>query len=272
MAANPYTTNLELELNAKDISATDGDSITTWTDSSAAGNDATQSTSSRRPVYKTSIIGSHPVVRFTTDSTKSLYGSFASSWSGFGGATVLMLAQFYEIQPINNGGIFVLHDGADSDTNSADNVLLYTGISNNVVNHFSRSQLNLYYNGSYAVGGIGTLRPGAPSLLGFAMDTSATGVKFISELGGYTTSDSFQYTGTPTNFVLGNRFQSGSVSAVYGYRADIAMLLIYKEYVSDSNITLVKNWMLSEYDAHTQSASGGGGLIRSQGMSGGMNG
>lgn len=42
----------------------DGDSVTTWSDLSGNGNDATQATASKRPVYKVNIINGRPVVRF----------------------------------------------------------------------------------------------------------------------------------------------------------------------------------------------------------------
>lgn len=56
----------------------DGDSVTTWSDSSAAGNDVTQSTSSKKPVYKTNQYGPSttlPCVRFDgTDDVLSRAG------------------------------------------------------------------------------------------------------------------------------------------------------------------------------------------------------
>jgi hypothetical protein len=42
----------------------DGDTITTWEDSSAANNDLTQATDTKRPLYKTAIQNGLPVVRF----------------------------------------------------------------------------------------------------------------------------------------------------------------------------------------------------------------
>lgn len=58
-------TGLALWLNAEDITGlVDGDPVTTWADSSAAGNDASQTTASAKPTYKTGILNSLPVVRF----------------------------------------------------------------------------------------------------------------------------------------------------------------------------------------------------------------
>src|SRR4051794_15003785 len=43
----------------------DAAAVATWPDASGNGNDATQATSAKRPVYKTGILNGLPVVRFT---------------------------------------------------------------------------------------------------------------------------------------------------------------------------------------------------------------
>lgn len=56
---------LKLWLDASTISGlVDSDPVTTWTDLSGNGNDATQSTAAAKPTYKTNIINGRPVVRF----------------------------------------------------------------------------------------------------------------------------------------------------------------------------------------------------------------
>lgn len=56
---------LQLWLKADAITGLgDGDAITTWTDSSGNGNNATQSTSGKKPLYKTNIQNGLPAVRF----------------------------------------------------------------------------------------------------------------------------------------------------------------------------------------------------------------
>lgn len=46
------------------LSLSDGDSVTTWTDSSGGGRNATQSTAANKPVFKTGVLNGKPVVRF----------------------------------------------------------------------------------------------------------------------------------------------------------------------------------------------------------------
>ncbi|MBI4238107.1 MAG: thrombospondin type 3 repeat-containing protein [Deltaproteobacteria bacterium] len=54
-----------LWLRASDLtSLSDGDPVSTWTDASGAGNDATQTTEERRPTFRTNVVGGKPVIRF----------------------------------------------------------------------------------------------------------------------------------------------------------------------------------------------------------------
>ncbi len=46
------------------VGLSDGDPVTTWSDSSGNGYDATQSSSGLKPLYKTSVVNGKPVVRF----------------------------------------------------------------------------------------------------------------------------------------------------------------------------------------------------------------
>ena len=56
--------NLALWLRADALSLSDGAAVSSWPDSSAAGNTATQGTAGYQPIYKTGIINGKPVVRF----------------------------------------------------------------------------------------------------------------------------------------------------------------------------------------------------------------
>ncbi len=56
---------LELWLRADKITGlNDGDAITTWSDQSGQGNDATQATADYKPTYKVNILNGQPIVRF----------------------------------------------------------------------------------------------------------------------------------------------------------------------------------------------------------------
>jgi hypothetical protein len=68
--------NLSIWLDASQITGlSDGEAVATWSDSSGNGNDLTQGTAGFRPIYKESIIGGRPVVRFDpTDDVLQIEG------------------------------------------------------------------------------------------------------------------------------------------------------------------------------------------------------
>lgn len=55
---------LILNLEADALGLSDNDTVTTWTDSSLEGNDATQATPGSKPVFKTNQLNGLPIVRF----------------------------------------------------------------------------------------------------------------------------------------------------------------------------------------------------------------
>lgn len=93
-----------LDLDARDISGlSNGDPVTTWTDSSGNGNDAT--TVSGSPTYQTGITpGGHPVVRFTSDVMYAQFGTAIGPQ-----ATVLMLVRRHTSN-WSNAGVWGLVD------------------------------------------------------------------------------------------------------------------------------------------------------------------
>jgi hypothetical protein len=62
---NPGAAGATLTLDARFITGlSDGNAVATWEDRTASNNDATQTNSARRPVYKTALQGGQPVVQF----------------------------------------------------------------------------------------------------------------------------------------------------------------------------------------------------------------
>lgn len=270
MAANPYTTNLELQLDARDIvGLSDGDPVTTWTDGSASGNDVTQATSGRRPVYKTNIIGSNPVVRFASANDKSLYATLASSWSGYSGVTLFMLSKANEAPGADFPGYFSMYTTAN-DFNNSDSFAMFGGVLGAASTPTQRQIAVLSCNSAFPSNAVGAVL-NEPMLFGFALQKGSNGFKTISQYGAFATGDSYQIPGTPTKMVLGNRAIGGAVSTTAGMRFDVGMVLLYKEYMSDANIDSVAAWIIDEFSLTTGGGSGGG-LLVSPGMTGGMNG
>src|SRR5262245_6977808 len=84
MAGRPFSpaqvSGLKLWLKADALSLSNAAAVTTWTDSSGNGNDATQSNGAKKPIYYTNIWNGKPSIYF--DGTKILstpsFQSFAS--------------------------------------------------------------------------------------------------------------------------------------------------------------------------------------------------
>ncbi len=88
-AAPPVTTGLKLHLDASQLTGlSDGATVTTWTDMSGLGNNAT---ATGTPIYKTGILNGQPVVRFNDASsftTANLSAQFPSAATVFIATTI----------------------------------------------------------------------------------------------------------------------------------------------------------------------------------------
>jgi len=64
------------------VGLTDGQQVASWVDSSASGNNATQSSSSLKPIYKTGIYNGQPCVRFDgSDDILTISSISATAWN-----------------------------------------------------------------------------------------------------------------------------------------------------------------------------------------------
>ena len=85
---------------ADDLSLSDADPVVTWVDRSGSGNDLSAATTGQRPVYKTSIINSLPVVRFDGVDDYMQNTGFAQATPH----TAIMLFQLSNVS--GTGGVF----------------------------------------------------------------------------------------------------------------------------------------------------------------------
>lgn len=103
---------LKLWLKADAITGSnDGDSVTTWTDSSGNTNNATQSTAANKPTYKTNIINGNPVVRFdgvddNLITTSTLYSNITSAAT----LTIFGIFEVHTAEDTNSHTIIVSKD------------------------------------------------------------------------------------------------------------------------------------------------------------------
>lgn len=94
MAIPSDIAGLKLWLKADAITGlSDGNAVTTWSDSSGQGNDATQAVAGSKPLYKTNIINGNPVVRFDgTDDSLNL-GDVAAFDFGTNNFSIFMVGK-----------------------------------------------------------------------------------------------------------------------------------------------------------------------------------
>ncbi len=70
-------TGLQWWLKADSLALSDGDAVSSWSDSSGNGYTATQGTGANQPIYKASILNGKPVVRFDGSNDKLTTASIA---------------------------------------------------------------------------------------------------------------------------------------------------------------------------------------------------
>jgi hypothetical protein len=232
--APPYTTNLNLYLDAGNTSAfgTSGSAVTSWPDLSGNGQNAALYSGSTSPLVEQSVFGSHNVVRFGGNSTDGLKGALSNSITG----GTLYIALNCTGSNAANGAVISCTTAAGNDQ--------------------STGGLGLYVpSGSPTGGPLYTIVGGEPvgyqnsgamviclSASNYGGSSTYTGWINGTEVSRYVTS-----CGTiMADYVLGQRWQSGAASTTLGAKVDIAMVLVYNELSSAANIQAVSLWMMGQ--------------------------
>ena len=90
----PNTTDMALWLRADDVAcSTDGDAVSSWADRSSQGNDASQTSSTYRPVcaQSSSELGGQPAVRFGSEDSITMLTCGSPIYSSGAGLTVFLV-------------------------------------------------------------------------------------------------------------------------------------------------------------------------------------
>jgi hypothetical protein len=121
----PVTDDLVLHLDASELSLSDNDPVTSWTDLSGNDYHAIQNTTANQPTFKTNVMNGKPVVRFDGDNDYLLTGTFSSALSQPN--TVFVVWQ------TNSTGTQFVIDGINKNDRHA--IFQGTGGGNNVAFH-----------------------------------------------------------------------------------------------------------------------------------------
>lgn len=208
-------TGLQLWLKADAITGlSDGDPVSTWTDQSGNGNDATQQTAANKPLYKTNIVNGKPVVRF--DGTSDLLATANTMVS----RTIFAVAELDGAVAagfnylVSNGNDFL-----DIRWQSSGGLNLYRGNNNTNINDFTNA------NGLFFINGVAT----DAITLGEFHIVSAT-------LGSLATNG-----GTAQKIEISTYFMSRY------WDGDIAEIIIYNVALSTSERQSVEHYLANKY-------------------------
>ena len=237
--ANPYTTNLVLDLDAnvgvwKDAGKTSaattaGDLVWVWADQSGAGNDVVQATAGTRPLFEPSIINSLPVIRFT-------------------GSPVTYLSNTSNSLSSQTQTVFLVYQ---SQTRNVQDNLLTEGTGNLFNFYQNNGAFYALYDGGTHTTGNGTLS----ALRGFQLLTIINNgtTSTIHQNGTYnsTTLSGSLASNTLTGLTVG-----ATNTGTQPLNGDIARVLIYNATLSGTNITAVENYLLTKYAIPTTYSTG----------------
>lgn len=268
-------TDLKAWYKADEIGGlSDGDPVTTWSDSSGNSVDLSQ-TGSARPTYKTSIINGLPVVRFDGSDDLLSSSSFSSGTPG------LMFASVFRVSTLKDYNALIgIHDSS-----------LPAYPSKYLNQHFYASghclQGHNNTGASWTIWNTG-ISAATTYILSMTHAQKSPGVDSVCSINGRDTHTINSTSHTSANQATGTAYIHlgyTGLSASY-FNGDIAELVVFR-YTSDREWIWIEGYLADKYgltlavghpfkESPPDSApptynSSGGGLIRHPGMSGGFN-
>ena len=212
---------LKLWLDASQISGlNDGDALTTWSDSSGLGNDATQAAGTKKPLYKTAIQNGLPVVRFD-------------------GVDDVLKTPIFDQFTAKRGTIFVVSKSAHT-TSYRIGLNTYTGAG--IGFQFIYTKSGTAYKWFSNPGDFASL----------VYDPSVFDLQTINRTGD--TAMAFRRNGAlETTWAITNNQPAARVLEVGAWDGsshlpgDIALVLMYNSSLSSGDVGLVESWINARY-------------------------
>lgn len=199
------------------VGLSDGAAVSTWSDISGFGHDLAQATGSQQPLYKTSILNGHPVVRFdSTDYMKTATFTLAQPY------TVFIVCCPSDVTTAGN---HILADG-----NSIDTGMMFFNVAAP-----GSAALDLYAGGTVVSGQMATV---GEYLVFEAIFNGASSI--ANKNGTGTTGDAG--TATPSGLTLCAR--ADGFTPLTG---DVAEVLIYNSGLSSGNRSTLRSYLGSKY-------------------------
>lgn len=224
---------LKLWLKADAITGlSDGDPVTTWEDASSANNDATQGTANVKPLYKTAIVNSLPVVRFVPEIGNpplSDYLSLPDFMNAQTAATVFWVAKITTDPPATDPRTGPPVGDLGTDANA---------------DHYPYTDSTVYLDiGSTVRKTVGNPTPSLTSWHYVSIVSASADWRF------YLAGTSIFATGT--NTVAFNSAplvgRASGAGGPYGFDGDIAEIIVYNSALSDTDRGNVQTYLASKY-------------------------
>ena len=209
-------------LKADALSANDGDTIQTWTDSSGNNNSPTQGTLGNRATYKTNIINGQPVLRFNGSS--NFYTVTLSSSLNLSSYSLIA------IHKPNSGSQYGMLMAAS--TPSDDELL--------DMNYPTSGKMSVYHGGVGTVGGVSNFSTGTFYNSGF-VSTTGTGTPYTNGVA--------QSSGTPANRSVATwNIGAYTTSGQYYWLGDIAEVILYNNAISATDRKNIEAYIQGKYN------------------------
>lgn len=213
---------LNLWLKANSLSLSDGDQVSSWNDSSGNGNNATQSNSSYKPIFKTGILNSKPVVRFTASDDHIICPN--GVFSGISTATSMFIVmkvtntsseKFNFTQSVDGGNRYLTHTPWNDGN-------IYWDFGNDRLYGSWGGNSSSFYYWTYLAGS------------GMAIRRNGTQIHTKSTSGTFTP-------GTQT-------FLIGGLAGTKGMSGDIAEIIMYNRRLNLTEIGEVETYLKNKYN------------------------
>lgn len=202
---------IQLWLKADSLSLNDNDLVTTWTDSSGNGNNAT---ASNKPTYKTNQINGLPAVQF-----------IALDFMQTPSITMTNMSIFIVLKPGATAGYVMEFAGA--------------GSSNAIISNFTANTLEVFNSPRISMGATATTAFSQHTLTRDATNGTKTWRN-----GSAVTTDPSAVTPNTGVITIGTDGGAGTTDQWSGY---IAEIILYNNEVSSANRALIESYLLTKY-------------------------
>lgn len=231
-------TGLKIWLKADAQSYTDGQSVTTWTDSSGNANDFV--TDSTNPTFKTNIVNGKPVVRFNgTSGGDDLKNTTALSLlNNVGSATI-----FAVCSDTNSGGGTAIHPVVHISTGTTITNPRASIFTKNTSAQFISTGRRL--DADTGVQATSTFSSGFHTLVNDSDWTNNALQIYVDGVAG--TSGTYSSGGGSTSATNSLGIELGSLTTSFNFPGDIAEVLVYVPKLSSTDRQSVEGYLRTKY-------------------------